>query len=175
MAKRQMPAQQPATSKQDYRTEIELLTAVKHRLGINEFDCDIAADADNTVADCYYDRETNALAAGNSWKQGDGWNWLNPEFGMIAEFVEKAWWSSQQVPVVERAQTIVLVPASVGSNWWAYSVHNRARVWFMNGRTTFMGHTQCYPKDTALLVYGPSVIPGYEVWRWRNAILVPER
>lgn len=145
MAKRQMPAQQPATSKQDYRTEIELLTAVKRRLGINEFDCDLAADADNTVADVYYDRETNALAAGNSWKQGNGWNWLNPEFGMIEPFVKKAWQEStapQQegggVCNYNGAKTVVLVPAGVGANWWRDYVHNKANVVFLNGRLCFI-------------------------------------
>src|SRR5882672_11336110 len=143
MAKRQMPAQKPATSRQDSRTEIELLTAVKRRLFINEFDCDLAADADNTVADCYYDRETNALAPGNSWKQGDGWNWLNPEFGMIEPFVAKA---LQQV--TEGAKTVMLVPAAVGSNWWRDYVHQKANVVFLNGRL-------CFIHDWKTQLWGP--------------------
>lgn len=194
MARRQMPAQKPASSKQDYRTEVELLTAVKRRLGITEFDCDLAADAENTVADCYYDRETNALAEGNSWKQGDGWNWLNPEFGMIEEFVAKA---LQQVTA--GVKTVVLVPAAVGANWWRDYVHQKANVVFLNGRLCFIHdwktqlfglgeafdkHTgedlvgqrkfptkPLYPKDCALLWYHPDTIGSYDVWDWRRSLV----
>jgi hypothetical protein len=35
-------------------------------------------------------------------------------------------------------------------------------------RLTFVGHTDPYPKDLALLLYGPSVSPGYEMWMWAN-------
>ena len=89
---------------------------------------------------------------------------------MIEPFVKKAWLTSRG----EGAQTIVLVPASVGANWWATLVHNKARVWFMNGRTRFSGHKDYYPKDTSLLLYGPKVIAGYEVWRWRDGVQVPK-
>ncbi|MGH9421206.1 MAG: DNA N-6-adenine-methyltransferase [Thermoanaerobaculia bacterium] len=193
MSKRKMPAQQPATSRQDYRTEVELLDAVKRRLNITEFDCDLAADADNTVADVFYDIETNALAGGNSWKQGDGWNWLNPEFGMIEDFAAKAWQQTND----ERAKTVMLVPAGVGANWWRDFVHRKAQVLFLNGRLCFIpdwetqlwGPGECietdpvdgreidrvgqrkfiskplYPKDTALLLYyPPSSAAGHAPW-----------
>jgi hypothetical protein len=61
------------------------------------------------------------------------------------------------------------VTAGVGSNWWRDHVHDKARVLLLNGRITFVGETHGYPKDCCLLLYGPSVEPGYEVWSWPAA------
>lgn len=93
----------------------------------------------------------------------DGWNWLNPPFGDLRPWVQKAYQESRL-----GARTSMLVPAGVGSNWWRDWVHGKARVLLLNGRITFVGHKQPYPKDCALLLYEPNVIPGYEVWAWPN-------
>jgi hypothetical protein len=45
------------------------------------------------------------------------------------------------------------------------SVHRKV-VPLLNGRITFVGETMPYPKDCCLLVYGPDVAPGYDVWSW---------
>jgi hypothetical protein len=67
-------------------------------------------------------------------------------------------------------QIVVLVPASVGSNWWKEHVHREAWVLFLNRRITFEGHTAGYPKDLALIVYGPDKAGcGYDIWDWRTA------
>ena len=65
-----------------------------------------------------------------------------------------------------KATTFLLVPASVGSNWWMHWVHQRASVRFLNPRVTFIGHAQGYPKDLALCVYDGKF--GYECWRWKE-------
>lgn len=165
-----MPKQKPHRSKQDYGTPDDFLTAAKKLLKIDNWDIDLAASVDNTVTTRYYDDAMNALE--QSWICGNGWNWLNPPFGMIAKFVEKAWreWSRYQ------ARTAVLIPASVGANWWADSVHNKARVLFLQGRLVFKGtpinpktgKPDPYPKDCALLLYGGGDGPGYSVWDWKN-------
>src|SRR5437762_1882787 len=104
-----MPRQKPNQSKQDVRTPAVFLTAVKARLGIAAFTVDLAASRENTVAPKFYSKRSNALV--QSWNLG-GWNWLNPEFGDIRPWVEKAWTESSR-----GASTAMLVPAAVGANW----------------------------------------------------------
>lgn len=178
-----VPLQKPGRSKQDYRTPADFLAATKRYLDIRSFVIDLAADEENSVADLWYDRAQNALV--QPWNVGEGWNWLNPEFGDIGPWVEKAWRESA-------AQTAVLVPAGVGANWWRDWVHDKAQVLLLNGRLCFIhdwattidpatlkpgkGPARCYssaplyPKDCCLLLYGPNVQPRYEVWEWRKEI-----
>ncbi len=164
MKKKKMPKQQPATSKQAVGTPLILLDAVRRRLKIADFVIDLAATKGNRVTERYYSRKENGLA--QSWPRA-AWCWLNPEFNAIEKWLSK---------VCEEAymgsRIAVLVPAAVGANWWAKYVHRRARVLFLNGRVTFVGHKQGYPKDCAVLLYEPPQEPrlaggrGYSVWRW---------
>ncbi len=155
-----MPKQQPGTSKQDVRTPKVFLAAVKHRLGIDAFAVDLAASKANTVAKRFYSIQSNALK--QSWVF-DGWNWLNPEFADIRPWAQKAYEEAKL-----GAQTAMLVPAGVGANWWRDFVHSKALILLLNGRITFVGHKQPYPKDCALLLYAPGIIPAYETWTWPN-------
>lgn len=153
-----MPAQRPGRSTQEVRTPRVLLRAVRALLGIDAFTVDLAATRENTVARNFYSKQANALR--HPWHLG-GWNWLNPEFGTIAPWVRKA--HEEQAL---GAKTIVLVPAAVGANWWRDWVHGKAQVLLLNGRITFVGHAQPYPKDCALLVYAADWAPGYRIWSW---------
>lgn len=152
-----MPLQQPGRSRQDHRTPPEFLAAAKHKLGIEAFAIDLAADEDNSVADWWYDQAQDSLQ--QPWHKIPGWQWLNPPFGKCQPWVEKAWRESAQ-----GAQIAMLVPAAVGANWWRDFVHQRAFVWLLNGRITFVGQPTCYPKDCCLLLYGRT--PSYAVWTW---------
>lgn len=153
-----MPKQKPGRSQQDVRTPGVFLAAVRARLHIDAFTIDLAASRENTVAKKFYSERTNSLI--QDWNRG-GFNWCNPPFGDIGPWVKKA------VDETTRgASTAMLVPASVGSNWWRDFVHEKCRVLLLNGRLTFVGHTQPYPKDCALLLYAPDQIIGYEVWTW---------
>jgi phage N-6-adenine-methyltransferase len=159
------PKQRPFRSRQDYGTPPELLAAVKAYLRIAEFDCDLAASPSNAVCARYFTEADNALV--QPWKQGDGYNWLNPPFATIGPWVERAWWQL----CASRAQTVMLVPAAVGSNWWRDWVDDNAYVKFLNPRLTFVGCKDPYPKDCALLVYERRVFedgPSYEVWTWKG-------
>lgn len=160
---RRMPRQKPRRSKQDYQTPANFLAAVKDRLGIAAFDIDLAATAENTAAVRFYSKAENSLI--QPWKVGAGWNWLNEPFANIKPWVEKAWQEAQL-----GAQTAMLVPAGVGSNWWKHFVHKKAHVLLLNGRITFVGETQGYPKDCCLLLYGPNVKPAYTVWSWPSQL-----
>jgi len=162
-----MPRQKPGESKQDYRTPKKFLNAVTKRLKIRRFGLDIAATARNTVATRYFSRRNDAFEQ-QTWRanksRGSGWSWLNPEYENIGRWVQRVW----QESVLHHAQIAVLIPASVGANWWRDWVHKKAGVLFLNGRITFVGHTEAYPKDCALLLYGPYQSPYYDVWTWND-------
>jgi len=166
------PLQKPGRSKQDYGTPPAFLEAVKAKLGIWDFDCDLAASDENTVTHVGYFTEEGDALQEDSWKFRDGWNWLNPPYRNIGAWVSKAHYEW----FVRDARTAVLIPAAVGSNWWRDHVHNKAGVFFLNPRITFVGCKDPYPKDCALLLYGDN--PGYDVWTWKpsrsvNAVAAP--
>jgi len=155
-----MPRQKPGQSKQDYRTPENFLKALKERLGIKEFDIDLAADKDNAVAPRFYDEEIDSLT--QKWKVGDGWAFCNPPYHNLSFWTHKAMIES----LAFYAKIAMLVPASVGSNWWRDSVNGKAYVLFLNGRITFVGCEDPYPKDCAVLIYEPFLRGGYSVWTW---------
>lgn len=163
-----MPQQKPGRSKQDYRTPPEFLDAVKRKLEITGFDADLAADDANAVSDLYFTKDDSAFDA-PTWKFGRGWNWLNPPYSAIGPWVARAF----DAMAHEQANTAVLIPASIGANWWRDHVHGKAMVLALNGRITFVGCDTGYPKDCALLLYSPfeySCINGgdwpYDIWSW---------
>lgn len=156
------PRQKPGRSEQAVRTPPEFLAAVKNHLGIVHFDIDLAADADNKVAEAFYSEADDALADYNTWATA-GWAWCNPPYSNVAPWVSKAVSESTQ----QHAHVAMLLPASVGSNWWHSYVHDIAYVTFLSPRLTFVGHTNAYPKDLALLIYAPYIAGGYATWRWK--------
>lgn len=153
------------SSKQDYGTPPEFLKAVKDLLKIYDgFALDVAASHENAKADRYIVETTDSLADDILWDSEGGWNWLNPPFGNIRPWVAKA----RQQTYVYGFRTAVLVPASVGSNWWSVYVDRHADVHFLNGRITFEGAKDPYPKDCALLLYHPAATGGYTCWAWQK-------
>ena len=164
------PPQKPGRSRQDYGTPPEFLAAVKQRLGIEDFDCDLAANADNRVTRPYLSLHNSAFDA-PLWLFGDGWNWLNPPFAKIGPWVKRA---HEEAEASYNACTAVLIPAAVGSVWWHEWVHHKANVVFFSPRLTFIGtpinpktgRPDVYPKDCALLLYGNGRLE-YDVWRWK--------
>jgi phage N-6-adenine-methyltransferase len=162
------PKQKPGRSKQDYGTPPEFLAALKPWFGIAGFDFDLAASHDNAVTDLYFTERDDALSR-ESWKCGDGYNWLNPPYKNLGAWTQRAW----RELCCHRAQTLMLVPAAVGSNWWRDWVNEKARVRFLNPRLTFVGCKDPYPKDCALLIYDHFVLDDewrtdfYDVWTWK--------
>lgn len=149
-------------SRQDVRTPTVLIQKVLDLLGVETFDCDLAASDDNAVCEHYYTEAQNSLV--QPWRCGDGWNWCNPPYHHVLPWVERA----HLQLLTARAQSCLLIPASVGSNWFSEHVHQHASVIFLNGRVTFVGHTQPFPKDLMLCLYSPYYKkPGYDVWRWQ--------
>lgn len=162
-----MPVQKPGRSKQDYCTPSELLTVIKQRLHIHNFDIDLAADVVNRVCEAYYSEEPDddAFLTKHRWRNGDGWSWCNPPYANIEPWVQKATKEAQL-----GAQIVMLVPASVGANWWAEWVAPYAFTTFLNGRITFVGAEDPYPKDCALLLYTPWGFTGSDIWSWMRDV-----
>lgn len=156
-AKRTMPQQRPGESEQVVGTPPEFLIAVEHRFGPIAFD--LAATPQNAVARSFFTEERNSLV--QNWSRIHGNLWLNPPFENIDPWAEKC--------ARERFAarwTLLLVPASIGANWWRDHVLNKGMV-FGIPRLTFVGHTQTYPKDLACIAYGFGV-SGNDWWDWRE-------
>lgn len=156
------PRQKPHKSKQTYATPREFVLAVEKRFGAIVFD--LAAEAETSKAGPYscFTKEDDALV--KDWVEdasGAGWLWLNPPFGDIASFAAKCAHESAR-----GARILMLVPASIGSNWFRDHVLGKAMVLGLNPRMSFDGLAM-YPKDLMLCVYAHGV-NGFDQWRWKE-------
>jgi hypothetical protein len=164
-----MPEQKRYRSKQDYATPPQFLIAVMKLLNITSFSHDYAADINNRKAGTFWDEEKDSLKQPNrDWRlmAGSGWGWLNPPYNNIGPWAEKCYYLSKH-----GGKVALLVPASVGSNWYRDYVHQKAGVFFLNGRIPFMPDkpTWLYPKDCLLALYDSAherSAPG--IWSWRT-------
>jgi phage N-6-adenine-methyltransferase len=152
-------------SKQDYATPKELIGAVTRRFGLIDFD--LAATGDNAVASRFFGPATDHYrkcegvdSLAQDWNRLQGRLWLNPPFDRI-----EPWAAKCAACDIDGTSIFFLVPASVGSEWFAKYVDGKARVYFLRPRLSFDGKNP-YPKDCLLAVYSDSD-PGYECWRWR--------
>lgn len=182
MAKRTMPRQKPGASDSTVLTPWDFIEAVYRKLDISSFKMDLAATDFNKRAKRYISPEIDSLA--QDWRKigreiGGGWFWLNPPYDRIAPWMKKTAETWPHFPLEAANPTAVLIPASVGSNWWRDYVHEKCQVLFLNGRIQFLdrhGHAICsaktgkptpYPKDLALLLYGAGTV-GYDIWSWKD-------
>lgn len=152
-------------SKQNYATPPTFISAVRNRFGIDRFDIDLAADATNTKGGYFFSEAENSLSF--PWNFPNKYLWLNPPFNDIRPWVEQA---SKAVC----NYLFVLIPASVGINWYRDHVHGKAQVFFLNGRIPFDpdNPTWGFPKDCMLCVYGQRVVNvNCSVWDWRKDVL----
>lgn len=165
-----MPAQKPGKSEQVVATPSAFLMAVKNRFSYlfeeeKDFAIDLAASPDNAVVDNYYTEADNALI--QPWHQVKGVCWCNPPYADIKPWVAKAVEESNK-----GANIFMLLPASVGSNWWRQYVDRKSWAMFLNGRLTFVGHTSPYPKDLALVIYNrifhDESRSNYSVFPWKD-------
>ena len=161
-----IPKQQPGKSKQDWQTPPELLKAIRKRLHIENFILDVAASNENAVCDFYLTEEDDALSSVRSWINTDypkDWVWCNPPYNNIPDWVYKAVNESSI-----GAHIAMLIPSSVGSNWWRDWVEPYAYILHLNGRIKFVGAKDYYPKDCSLLLYTPMRLTGSQIWNWKN-------
>lgn len=153
-------------SKQDYATPWPFIAAVKTHLDIEEFAVDLAAEEGNRKAAWWIDPKDDSLKM--DWRHaiGRGYGWLNPPYASIGKWAKKC-----AETVKEPGPKICfLVPAAVGSNWFRDYVYRAdAHTLFLNGRITFEGATDPYPKDLMLVLYGFGY-QGNSIWSWRDAL-----
>lgn len=171
--RRKMPAQKPGKSRQDYATPRAFLDAIKEKFSVKAWAWDLAANKSNEVtgANLYFgpDRSEHFRdSLAQDWTKFAGDLWLNPPFADIAPWAEKcaasaSWAKIGVVPCGRRI--FFLVPAAVGSNWFANYVDGKALVVFPSPRLSFDGKNS-YPKDVLLALYGEK--PGYACWRWKK-------
>jgi len=147
-------------SEQDVETPACFIEAVECRFGPIAFD--LAATKANAKAARYYTPETDALA--RDW-EGElplsGNAWCNPPFGNVTQWAAKIAMEAKK----RRGLILLLVPASIGSNWFAEHVHPHAYVLALRPRITFVGQKDPFPRDLLLAVYGPA-LRGFDCWRW---------
>lgn len=158
-----MPPKQGSDRTGVYTTPDPFIAAVKRLLGIERFAVDLAADATNAKAPRYFDEAADSLQ--QDWGVFVGWAWLNPPFFDIAPWAGKADREGNRIAM--------LVPASVGANWFRDNVHGKALVIFLSGRLRFLESRPewTYPKDCMLILFGAA--PGYCLWEWENAAKLP--
>lgn len=161
------PNSNPAVSdQQSYRTPPDFLAAVERRFDAL-FAFDLAATRTNAVAAGYFDHSAGDDALARTWPtivDGDA-AWLNPPFNRAKDFARKASESPQ-------CRTLMLVPASVGTAWFAEYVHGRALVVFLRPRLVFLNADGTpmpagINRDLMLCAYGWT--PGvYTCQDWRE-------
>ena len=162
MTKRKMPPQNPSESEQNVGTPWRFVHAVHRLLCIPSFAVDLASsDELSKGIVCVTEQEDTFKtdwAAFTNWQR---WGFLNPPFGNIEPFAKKAWEDSRR-----GACLVMLVPAAVGSTWWHEWVSGKGYTIILRNRMAFIGHTQSYPKDLALIVYAPFLAGGMRYWSW---------
>ena len=168
MTTRTGPSVNKGHSKQDYATPREFLAAVEKRWGAMDFD--LAADRSNRVCEKYYGPGSalgeDSLA--KPWEVLAGNLWLNPPFSDISPWAKRC--SERVQRTGSLGKILLLVPASIGSNWFAKYVYPYAYVYALQGRLSFDGKAP-YPKDCMLCMYASFLEPGFTVWDWRHSTL----
>lgn len=148
-------------SNQGYGTPWDLTRACEKHFN-RRIVWDLAANESNAKADRWYDEAMNSLV--QPWhklcKHDCDLLWLNPPFDNIAPWAEKC-----AAEAALGARILLLTPASIGSNWFRDYVFRKAIVSALNGRITFVGASDPYPKDCMISAFGFGV-PAFNVWQW---------
>lgn len=170
-----MPRQKPGRSRQCYVTPVEFMQAVESRFG--RIDFDLAATRINAKAPHFYTAQQNALrypwiASDRRCQSSRTHFWLNPPYRHITPWVRRA---TEEQRRLSSGWFLVLLPASVGSNWFRKYVFNFASVYFLEGRICF-NKRQPYPKDCMLLQYrNPRKDLLINIWDWKRDKLFEEK
>jgi phage N-6-adenine-methyltransferase len=151
------PVQKPGRSKQDYATPWTFIRAVERHWG--KLDFDLAATQENSRCGAqFFSPKDDSLLL--SWTGIKGNLWLNPPYGDIEPWAKKC-----AMACVGIDRLFFLVPASVGSEWYAKWVHPYALVLALRPRLSF-DEKNPYPKDCILAVYGER--PDFRLWKWNE-------
>jgi phage N-6-adenine-methyltransferase len=150
-------------SNQGYGTPFTLIRACEQKFGRRVL-WDLAASEANAKASLFFTEEDDALT--KRWDiltpHDSDLCWLNPPFDDIAPWAEKC-----AREAARGARILLLTPASIGANWFRDHVHGKAHVFALNGRITFVGASDPYPKDCMISAFGIGA-PAFSVWSWNT-------
>lgn len=166
-----MPRQKPGRSKQTYSTPWKFIRAVESRFGPLDFD--LAASPTNAKAVRFFTRRQNALK--RVWQPSDFRFWLNPPYGHIMPWAAKC--ADTARTLSPSGSILLLVPASVCSQWFIQHVWGKATVNLLAPRLCFI-RDEPYPKDLILCVYRrrkPRLDQQFVYWDWQNATLTNQK
>lgn len=146
-------------SETSVETPWKFFWAVQEKLGI-KFSVDVTADPLNSKCPLYITEKENAFAY--RWRTYNGICWCNPPYDDIARWTTKA-----EMEAYNGANIVMLIPASVGSNWFYDHCWLIQRTIIINGRIQFVGHDDPYPKDLMLVCFGRALScrPVVDIWR----------
>ena len=161
------PSINRAESSGDIWTPWEFIRAVEANWG--PLRVDLAASAESTKAPEYFDEGANSLT--RNWERLSGYLWLNPPYSNITPWARKCADTYQEN---EQIEIFLLVPASIGANWfwdhvWDYAtVYSVGRMAFDNcfDRKTGERVSTVYPKDLILCHY-TNTTPSRVLQRWQ--------
>lgn len=122
---------------------------------------DLAASSHNAKAPVWIDEKRNSLSPDVGWAVLKGLLWLNPPFTNITPWARKC---AEEVQL--GARILLLVPASVGANWYWDWVVPYADVYSV-GRMVF---DDCYDKHGKLITtpYPKDLILCHYEWRRKD-------
>lgn len=149
-----MPKQNRGKSNQYYETPNNFIKAVERKFGPIIFD--LAASNYNTKSSSYFTEEQDSLEQDWTKLPTNGNLWLNPPYSDIGLFAKKCNDTISKIVATKchsKISILMLVPASVGSNWFRDYVYEKSIIFFLNGRITFVGEKNPYPKDCMLCQY----------------------
>lgn len=170
------PSINRAESSGDIWTPLEFIYAVEDTFG-EPLIVDLAATEQSAKAAAFITSEIDSLKENwDTWfyqfrKDGRGALWLNPPYSNIAPWARKC---ANTYVFDEQVEIFLLVPASVGANWfwdyvWPYAtVYSVGRMVFDNcfDRKTGKLVSTVYPKDLILAHY-TNTTPSRTLQRWQ--------
>ena len=152
------PAIDRANSSSDIWTPWEFIRAVEHKFGPIAIDL-TASGPQSAKAARWITPEQNSLKQDWAAMLDGGLGWNNCPYSNIGP------WAKYHAEQMDRgARTLLLVPASVGANWYWDYVEPCAEVWSVGriafdncfDRKTGQLVSAVYPKDLILCHYGPT-------------------
>jgi phage N-6-adenine-methyltransferase len=147
-------------SRQDYETPDDFFELVQKKFCV-KFTWDLAASKANTKCEKFLSRKDDSLSM--NWNALRGNLWLNPPFENIRPWAKKC----SETKLHGWNNIFLLVPASVGTDWFIRYVYNFASVHPLFPRIAFKGQTQGINRDMMLCIYGRGE-KSFSPWVWKK-------
>lgn len=160
-----------ADSLQCAGTPPELLRVIDAEFGLV---ADLAANEFNQVRHRALIENVNGGAFDANWATfiGDGFGWLNPEFGDLYRWTQKARREAEQ-----GARIVMLTPVGLGTRWFADNIYQGpCSVRFLFGRVKFCGYEHVSNHDTMITIFdglpwrSPLSGQAKDLWDWRTEL-----